>query len=142
MKWLFMSLIILLSACSKNPQTGAVEIKWDRDACEHCKMVLSDRFFAAQIRGGERAEIFKFDDLGCALQWLEKQDWKNDPKTEIWVKDFQTEQWLNAKQAFYVANQTTPMDYGFGATAKATDFTVGFEAARKTILTKKHQHSH
>ncbi|MEY3220030.1 MAG: hypothetical protein RIT27_1387 [Pseudomonadota bacterium] len=142
MKLLWCSLIILLSACSKNPQTGPIEIKWDRDACEQCRMALSDRHFAVQIRGGKNADIFKFDDLGCALHWLEEQDWKNDSNIEIWVKDFQTEQWLDAQKAFYVPNQTTPMDYGLGATMKKTDFTLGFDAARKTILTKTHHHSH
>ena len=78
MKWLSIAMLLLLSACSKTPETGPVEVKWDRDACERCRMVLSDRNFAAEVRGGEKGEIFKFDELGCALHWLEEQDWKND----------------------------------------------------------------
>lgn len=142
MKWLSVVLILLLSACSKNPETGPVEVKWDRDACERCRMVLSDRNFAAEVRGGEKGEIFKFDELGCALHWLEKQAWKNDSKVEIWVKDFKTLQWLDASKAFYLPNQTTPMDYGFAATSISTENTVSFESAKKVILAKTHRHSH
>lgn len=140
--WLVVILISLLSACSKAPETGPVEVKWDRDACERCRMVLSDRNFAAEVRGGERKEIFKFDELGCALHWLEKQTWKNDLKVEVWVKDFQTQQWLDARKAFYLPNQTTPMDYGFAATSKSGENTVDFEVAKKAILAKTNRHSH
>lgn len=142
MKWFSVFLILLLSACSKAPETGAIDVKWDRDACEHCRMVLSDRNFATEIRGGERKEIFKFDDLGCALHWLEKQTWKNDTNVEIWVKDFKTQQWLDARKAFYLPNQTTPMDYGFAAISTAAENTVNFEAAKKVILAKTNHHSH
>ena len=67
----FLGLIVLLalSACSDNG-TGPVEVKWDRDACERCRMVLSDRYHAAQIRGGpadRKARVYKFDDIGGAI---------------------------------------------------------------------------
>jgi hypothetical protein len=33
-------------------------------------MVISDRRFAAEMRGGEKNIVFKFDDIGCAVFWL------------------------------------------------------------------------
>jgi hypothetical protein len=107
----------LLTSCSE-PQTGAKEIKWDRVACERCRMVLSDRKFSAQIRGGKYNKVFAFDDIGCALLWLDTQTWKNEPNVEIWVNDYKTGEWINAKTAFYTKDITTPMDYGLGAMKK------------------------
>jgi copper chaperone NosL len=61
-----------LSACGSSgawPE-GMAEIKWDRDTCVRCSMVISDRRFAAELRGGEKNTVFKFDDIGCAVFWM------------------------------------------------------------------------
>ena len=34
-------LLGLLAACSGEPKTGPVEVKWDRDTCVRCSMALS-----------------------------------------------------------------------------------------------------
>ena len=64
----------LLVGCSGDPGTGPVEVKWDRDVCVRCNMVLSDREHSAQVRytptDGGRSQVRKFDDLGCAVLWL------------------------------------------------------------------------
>jgi hypothetical protein len=134
-------LLLLLAACSQDPGSGPVEVKWDRDACEHCRMVLSDRYYAAEIRGGPRKEVFKFDDLGCALEWLEKQTWPDREQAEIWVTDYQTGAWLNARQAYYHPGRITPMDYGLGASAQPAPGSLSFSEARARILTVGHRHS-
>ena len=46
------------------------EIKWDRETCLRCSMVISDRRFAAQVRGGPQDMVFKFDDIGCFVFWI------------------------------------------------------------------------
>lgn len=107
-----------LSACSGDAGTGAVEVKWDRDSCERCRMVLSDHFYSAQIRGGhedKKTKVYKFDDIGCAVLWLEQQPWNQDPRTEVWVNDYQTGDWIDARKAYYVTGRVTPMAYGLGA---------------------------
>ena len=59
-----------LSGCKKdNWPDSMVEIKWDRDTCVRCSMVISDRRFAAQLRGGPENTAFKFDDPGCLAFW-------------------------------------------------------------------------
>ena len=46
-------LAMALSGCKKGAWPDEmVEIKWDRDTCVVCNMVISDRRFAGQIRGG------------------------------------------------------------------------------------------
>jgi nitrous oxide reductase accessory protein NosL len=107
---------LLLTGCFGDPETGPVEIKWDRDACHVCRMLISDRHYAAQVRGGPRHSAYKFDDLGELIIWLDTQSWKTDPKVEIWVMDMDTgTKWLDARKARYMTGAISPMDYGFGA---------------------------
>lgn len=126
----------VLAACSPAAQTGPVEVRWDSDTCSRCAMALSDRNFAAQVRGGEsggKTRAYVFDDLGCAVLWLEQQDWKDDPRTEIWVKDHRSSHWIDARTARYVSGMHTPMGFGLGALATADGSvsaeTLGFEQA-------------
>lgn len=133
---------LFLSACGSSESGGPVEIIWDRDDCARCRMVLSDRHHAAQIRGGEKQEVFKFDDIGCALTWLSKQSWKDAPETQLWVMDYQNGTWLNGKTAYYVTGQNTPMDYGLGANARQGEGMITFTAATALILAKSAQHEH
>lgn len=119
---LLLSLVILgfLAGCSSDPGTGPAEVKWDRDVCERCRMVLSDRLYSAQIRGGaegQKTKVYRFDDIGCAALWLEQQPWHGDPRTEIWVNDYRTGAWIDARAAYYVKDRITPMAYGLGAQA-------------------------
>ncbi len=130
------SIILFLSSCGNDKQTGAAEVKWDRDACERCQMMLSDRDFSAQVRvfpEGKRSKVFKFDDLGCAVLWLSTQSYKDDLKTEVWVNNYKTNEWINAKQAWFVKGQTTPMNYGLGAQPEKTEGALNYEQAIQHI---------
>jgi len=129
-------LLGLLAACSGEPKIGPVEVKWDRDTCVRCSMALSDKRFAAQVRGGPKHQAFKFDDFGCVVFWLKDKPWANDPATEIWVKDMRSDQWIQARKAYYVPNKMTPMAYGFGAVALPEPGSVNYEEARKQVLAK------
>lgn len=128
--------LLLLAACSREPQAGPVEIKFDRDTCTHCSMAISDRHYAVQVRGGLKNQTFKFDDFGCAVTWLNKQPWGNDPAAEIWVADFHDGIWLNARTAYYLGGKTTPMAYGFGASRAAIPGGISFDEASKQVLAK------
>jgi len=81
--------------------------------------MLSDRYHSAQIRGGEKSKVYKFDDIGGAILWLQDKDWKDDEKTEIWVNDHRTGNWIDARQAWFVTGQSTPMEFGLGAQREA-----------------------
>lgn len=126
----------ILSACSKEPDTGPGEVRWDREVCERCMMAIGDHRFAAQVRGGAsgaQQNLYKFDDLGCAVIWLDQQSWKDNPDVEIWVNDFNTEQWIDARSAAYVPDKLSPMNYGLGAQRKSTHNSLNFEQARERI---------
>ena len=128
--------MLLLTGCGEEQTTGAVKVRWDREICARCAMAVSDRNYSAQVRGGrkdKKAKVYKFDDVGCAVIWLDKQNWKDDPRTEIWVNDYRNGKWINAKTAWYVKMKNTPMDYGMGAQSDKAEGALNFEQAREHI---------
>lgn len=129
-------MLSLLAGCHKDPKTGPVEVKWDRDTCVRCSMALSDKRYAAQVRGGPKHQAYKFDDFGCVMFWLDGKPWANDPATEIWVMDMRSDKWIDARKAYYVPNKMTPMAYGFGAVSLPEPGSVNYEEARKQVLAK------
>lgn len=130
----------LLTGCLPD-DTGVAEIRWDRDACALCNMIISDKRFAAQVRGGPKHKATKFDDIGCALNWLALTPWKGEADVEIWVNDYDKPNvWLEARKAFWVPGLISPMDYGFGAVAQARDNSVSFLETQKLVLAKGSPH--
>lgn len=134
----FLATAPLLPACGRDDGHGPAEVHWDRDTCKRCTMAVSDRHYAAQVRGGPKREAFKFDDIGCAVFWLQEQriPWADAVDTEIWVTDYHTGEWLDARKAHYMAGKTTPMAYGYGAVAQAEPGSIEFAAMRAAILAK------
>ncbi len=117
--------------------TGPVSVKWDRIACERCRMVLSARNYSAQIRAFEgegKTSLHFFDDIGCAVIWLDKQAWRGDPRTEIWVNDWRNGAWIDARTAYYLKSKETPMQYGLGAQTEPTSGAIDFAAAKSHIF--------
>lgn len=134
-------LAALLAACGRGgwPE-GMVEIKWDRDTCTRCGMALSDRRYAAEVRGGPKDKIFKFDDIGCVAFWLKTQPWGAEAATRIWVADSTSRadavKWLDARKAQYVGGKTSPMGYNFGAVAAAQPGSFDFVTMAEHVLAK------
>lgn len=125
-----------LTACERDPGTGPAKVRWDRDTCARCNMVVGDRHYAAQVRGGPERRVHLFDDIGCAMFWLEGQAWAAAPETEIWVTDQRTGEWLDATRAHYVPGRKTPMYYGFGAVAQPVPGAVDYADMRARILAR------
>ncbi len=130
-------ILLLLSACSGDPGTGAVTVEWQHDHCKRCNMILGDEFHAAQVRykpANAPSEVHVFDDIGCAVIWLEKKTWKDDPTTELWVNDYKTGSWIDARKASYITGQQTPMQYGLGAQLETSEGSINFQAAHDHIF--------
>ena len=135
---LFMVLFveIFLIGCSQD-KTGPVEVKWDRDACERCRMVLSDRKHSAQVRSGLTGKVYLFDDIGGAILWLQGKDWAENIKTEIWVNHHKTGDWLNARTAVFISGQNTPMSFGLGAQSASVEGGMNYEQAIRYIQNRE-----
>ncbi|MBK7901316.1 MAG: nitrous oxide reductase accessory protein NosL [Azonexus sp.] len=123
---------------------GMVEIKWDRDVCARCSMVISNRRFAAQIRGGPHNEAFKFDDVGCLAFWLRDKarelPWLAEAATRLWVADHGSKPealaWLDARQAHYLGGKHSPMGYGYAAYSLPQAGSLDFDALREQVVLK------
>ncbi len=136
-------LAAVLTACGNKGDwpEGMAEIKWDRDTCVRCSMVISDRRFAAQMRGGEKDTAFKFDDIGCLAFWLRdkaaQHPWMAEPATRMWVADSTSgAAWLDARQAHYLGGRLSPMGYNFAAVRDAVSGSLTFESMREHVLAK------
>lgn len=104
----------LTVACWQSPTTGPREIKWDRETCERCQMVISERPHAVQIRETGERRVHAFDDLGCALLWLdERRVVDAKPHREVWVRDSAGAEWIDAHTAHFEHGHHTPMQYGW-----------------------------
>jgi len=58
----------LLQSCSATPQP----VKYGSDACDHCKMTIMDKRFAAEWVT-KKAKVFRFDDVHCLLTFLNER---------------------------------------------------------------------
>ncbi|MBF0218227.1 MAG: hypothetical protein HQL49_01670 [Gammaproteobacteria bacterium] len=133
---LLLPLLWLLGGCNQQ-EHGAIEVHWDRDSCERCRMVLSDRQSSAQVRyrdERQRSRVMLFDDFGCAVVWLEDKPWKDALSTEFWVNASGSGEWLDAKKAYYLGGGQTSMAYGLLAFAKEQPASMAYEAARLQVL--------
>jgi copper chaperone NosL len=134
-----------LTACGKKGTwaEGMTEIKWDRDTCVRCNMAISDRRFAAEIVGGPKSSVLKFDDIGCVAFFLrDKLDqfpWLREVDTRIWVADMnnrgETLNWLDASRAQYVS-KASPMGYNYAAVSHPQAMSVDFATMRQHVLAK------
>ncbi len=138
-------LLAPLAGCGRkdNWPEGMAEIKWDRDTCVRCNMVISDPRFAAELRGGEKNTAFKFDDIGCLVFWLRDKaaqyPWMAEPATRLWVADstdMRGATWLDAHRAHYLGGRLSPMGYNFAAVRDAASGALTFEAMREQVLAK------
>lgn len=98
----FLAALLLVACTSADVPRDPV---WGKEPCAHCKMLVGDRHYAAQVVfDGDR---FFFDDVGCMVLWLEKHAGKP------WVHDAATGRWVDARTAAYAPGAATPMDFGW-----------------------------
>ena len=122
-----LALIPIFSACQKKETSGPKKVHWDRDMCERCKMVISERNHTVQVLNVSSGKIYLFDDIGCAIIWFNEENvsWKDN--ATIWITDIKTTKWINARTAFYDTMNITPMAYGFGAHETKDSIQAGLE---------------
>lgn len=98
----------LLAACSE--RMDAVDPVWGKQACDSCRMLVSDPFYAAELvdDGGRRRF---FDDVGCLDAYLVEHPGLT-PRA-MWVRA--GSRWVDAASARYTSGAASPMAYGFVA---------------------------
>jgi copper chaperone NosL len=119
----------LLAACG--PSSGPRPIAFDREPCAHCRMLISDPAYAAQLETAQ-GEIASFDDPGCLLVALES----HPNPSALWFHHLREERWLAGDQVAFVRVPRTPMGYGLGAVPAGEPGAVSLEEARALAAAK------
>jgi copper chaperone NosL len=121
-----LALLLTLAGCAPE---GPADVAWDKVACAHCKMLVSDPRFAAQLRL-EGGEFLFFDDPGCLLRARAAQA---RPVAAVWFHDSAGEGWLAEREVAFVRVSESPMGYGLaavrvGSAANALDLAAALRA--------------
>jgi nitrous oxide reductase accessory protein NosL len=144
-KLLVLALLTLsFLGCEKAAQDGPHKIHYDRDMCAECKMVISDRNYAIQIVNPINNKAYNFDDIGCAIIWMNNNSEKWLDEAKLYVADHKTAELFEAKEMYWVKGFTTPMDFGFAAfkikpEGKTYDFLEVFRDVMQSKNAKKQQ---
>lgn len=94
------SLLLLSSSCN---QTNAEPIKLHNDACDFCKMTITDGRYGAELLT-KKGRVYKFDDLGCMLAYAKEN--KQVEAKKYFVHDFeQNNVLINVETAFFVHSE-------------------------------------
>jgi nitrous oxide reductase accessory protein NosL len=122
---LILALAVVASACATAEASGPPDIKYGRDICIQCGMIVSEAKFAAAYTTPD-GEKLAFDDTGDLLLYQRSTGDPIDP-LEAWVHDYETEEWVTVADAFFVPTEsvTTPMGHGiisFSDRARAEAF--------------------
>lgn len=114
MKRIFVGLAasaMLLAACGKEQTYEPVEINPDIDVCDVCNMSITEPQYATEVILKD-GSVETFDDIGCMVGYLHKQDEKD--VGEKYVRDALSADWVKLNEATFVYNKDywTPMVYG------------------------------
>lgn len=96
-----------------------------------CNMKIEDISYSAQVVLQNNDTLF-FDDIGCLILWLNEQT--NQDKIILWVWAKDTNQYIDARKAWYSLTERTPMHYGFGAYFKKQNHYINFDTMRDKML--------
>jgi copper chaperone NosL len=129
------ALLGLAAACAPGGPPPPAPLDTANEACRHCRMMVSDARFAAQLIAPAEEPRF-FDDLGCLRDFLREKPAEVAGYT-IYVADHRTRAWVAAEQAVYtrVESLWTPMGSHLIAHADAASRAADPEARGGAALT-------
>ena len=141
---------LLVTACGApaiTPQTPP-EIVYGEDVCDHCGMIINEERFAAglvlQTAGGQ-LEQRRFDDIGDMLAFVQEFDGREVSVQEgesvahiesYFVHDYQTLEWLDAREAHFIVTEAllTPMGSGIVAFGNEQEAEAQAQAWQTSVL--------
>lgn len=93
-------LLLFITACSQEPAT----IHYGSDECQHCKMMITDNRFAAQLVT-EKGKALKFDAIECLAAYKENNS-KELKAAKLWVSNYESPgEWLAVPKAQFVKSE-------------------------------------
>ncbi len=114
-----------------NTDAKAIIIAPKEYQCSTCKMEIEQIPYAVEIVNSNGKTWF-FDDMGCAIEWLEHQDFKDN--VAIWTQTEDTKEWVDATTACYRRDALTPMNFGFAAQKTCTEKMIDYNTMRLKVL--------
>jgi copper chaperone NosL len=114
---------VAMLACAA-PGPGVIH--YDTDACDHCRMTISDPKFAAQLvtRTGK---IYRFDDPACLASFVASGPVPERDTLGIWLNDYaHPESRVSSTDAVFVVSDQVraPMNGGVAAFASREEAAV------------------
>lgn len=104
----------LLAGCAEGPRDIAI----GSEECAHCRMIVSEERFAAQLRT-EHGRSLAFDAIECLADFL--QQGQDARVRAMWVSAFNAPgTWIPAEEAFYLRSPALRSPMGLNLTAYAT----------------------
>ena len=95
-------LVLFLSACSTSEPAP---IRIGKDECTHCKMILTDLKFGAEIIT-KTNKIYKFDDVNCLNNYINKNEKIQTQINVIFLVDYGNEgKFIQADQALLLQSE-------------------------------------
>ncbi len=107
--------LVLWMGCSARPQ----EIDYGRDLCTFCKMAITDPRYAAEIVT-QKGRVYKFDSIECMIAATLNGTVNPSDVKAYWVKDWQTQKWIQADKAYYLQSTKLRSPMGLNISAFAT----------------------
>lgn len=106
--------LLLLAAGCGDGDLGPAPIAYGEDACDLCRMIISEAPYAAEARFGPD-KVEKYDDIGCLGERL----WSSHAPLEMWAADYSTGKLkpLGSVALVRVEGLKTPMASGVAAFA-------------------------
>lgn len=114
-----------------NSNGQPIEILLGQYQDTQCGMLVEQIQDSAQAVG-PKGKTWFFDDPGCLALWVDHHS-RPDELT-LWVRSRDTDQWIDARTAWYSRTDRTPMHYGFAAYVENQDGFVDFAQMQRLML--------
>ena len=116
---LLFAIPVVLVLLAGGKAVGPEAIRFGRDACDRCHMLLASGGFAGERRAKD-GTLHKYDDVGCLLLALGAA---HEETTQAWVEDHAGTGFVPLMEATLVrgSSKPTPMGYGIVAFRNPTE---------------------
>lgn len=111
---------------------GPVQVAWDKEACAHCHMQLSQMQYAVQLQTPD-GDVVNFDDPGCFFLYLDDE---RPAIHEVWFHDSRGDRWWRRGEVGFVAADATPMNLGLAAVGGGEPGAIGYDEARARVAAR------
>jgi copper chaperone NosL len=128
---LLLALLFAVAACRSVPDAPTA-IDYDHEACTHCRMLIGDPRWAAQLVTDD-GDVLDFDDPGCLMTYVGAH---HPAIHRMWFRDSRADRWLAADDARFVRGAPTPMGFGFAAVDRATPGAITLADAEAAVAAR------